>query len=106
MSLYPGGRIRNAATGALEPSVDVAAQANSLALTIEDEFNILLSTVRHLSVPEEMKKDCRILFTAISRGVLRYLSEHENGNIKTVPPTGIPSRPVTLSVNLNEKTPP
>ena len=106
MGLYPGGRIRNAATGVFEPSVDDPAQAISLALTIEQEFNDLFLQVKQLSVPEEMKQDRRILFTAVARGVLRYLSEHQNGNIKTVPPSGVPSWPVTLSVNLNEKTAP
>lgn len=52
--------------------------AGSMAEAIEKEFNSVWTAVYGMPLPEKGEKDRKIIFLAISRGILKYLNENEN----------------------------
>jgi hypothetical protein len=75
MSMRPGGRQFG------QFSLEDGALVNSLALTIEEEFAAVYQGVKNAPLPPTARKDMRLLFVGVARGVLRYLHEQEAGNI-------------------------
>lgn len=49
---------------------------DSMAEAIEEEFNSVWNAFYNRSLPERGKEERRIIFLAISRGILRYLDEN------------------------------
>jgi hypothetical protein len=82
MSLRPGGRQSG------QYSLEAGALTDSLALAMEEEFASVYEGVKNTSLPSSARKDMRILFVAVARGVLGYLSTHESGNIIAQPHAG------------------
>jgi len=73
MSLYPGGpRIENG-----KYVLDDASQESTMAEAIEEAMADLFEKVKNVSLPETGKDDRRLLFVAISRGILKYLNDHQ-----------------------------
>ena len=73
MSLYPGApRLDENNRHVLD---DLALQ-QSMALAIEAALNDMFQKVKGTPVPEVGKEDRRLLFVAVSRGVLQYLHCH------------------------------
>lgn len=99
MSLYPGGRKQVGA--AFVAAVDDPAQLDSMALAIETHFNDLFLQLKGKAVPDALKEDRRILFTAIARGVLDYLRTHGTGNVRTVATSTLAQLNVAFDVNLD-----
>lgn len=97
MSLYPGGRFKQPGNVFID-SVDTNALADSLALAIENELKKYHQSIKGKPLPAVGEKDRRILFVAIARGVLGYLSQKQ-AQI-TVPADGGVS--VNMNVNMNE----
>ena len=96
MSLLPGGR------HAGKYSLEDAALTDSLALAMEQEFALVYQGVKNASLPSSARKDMRILFVAVARGVLGYLSTHESGNIIAQPNPGDPqSHQVDFAVDMS-----
>jgi hypothetical protein len=74
MSLYPGApRLDENNRHVLD---DLALQ-QSMALAIEEAMNDMFQKVKGTPVPEVGKEDRRLLFVAVSRGVLKYLDSHQ-----------------------------
>ena len=92
MSLYPGGRDSG------QYSLDDNSMKKSMAQLIEDEFAALYQAVKGSPLPASARQDMRIIFVAVSRGVLRYLSENQAGNIVTQ----LPAPQVKLTVDLEK----
>ncbi len=51
---------------------------NSMAQAIEQEFISAWTAVYGWPLPERGEKERKIIFLAISRGILKYLNENEN----------------------------
>jgi hypothetical protein len=79
MSLFPGGSEPDG-TG-YRFSLEDAALADSMALAMEQEMAAVYKGVKNVPLPPAFAKDMRLLFVAIARGMLRYLSMQESGNI-------------------------
>ena len=95
MSLRPGGRQGG------QYSLEDGALTDSLALAIEEEFAAVYKGVKSgEDLPPTARKDMRLLFVGVARGVLRYLHEHEAGNIMTKTPAGVPPQQVDFDVDL------
>ena len=94
MSLRPGGRQLG------QFSLEDGALTDSLALAIEEEFAAVYNGVKNAPLPPTARKDMRLLFVGVARGVLRYLHEHEAGNIMTKTPAGVPPQQVDFDVDL------
>ena len=73
MSLYPGSPHWNG----VKYVVDDHALQDSMAGAIEDAMADVYTKVKGTGLPDVGEEDRRILFTAIARGVLRYLEDHE-----------------------------
>jgi hypothetical protein len=74
MSLYPGApRLDENNRHVLD---DLALQ-QSMALAIEEAMSDVFQKVKGTPVPEVGKEDRRLLFVAVSRGVLKYLDSHQ-----------------------------
>lgn len=56
----------------------------SMAEAIEEEMKTLYAKMKGKPMPEVGEEDRRLLFTAISRGVLKYLKAHEKDLISTI----------------------
>jgi hypothetical protein len=56
--------------------LDDTALANSMALAIDKEMKALFEKIKGASMPDAGQDDRRMLFTAISRGILKYLRDH------------------------------
>ncbi len=96
MSLLPGGRQSG------KYSLEDGALTDSLALAMEEEFALVYQGVKNASLPSSARSDMRILFVAVARGVLGYLSTHENGNIIAQPHAGGPhSHQVDFAVDMS-----
>ena len=68
MSLRPGGRQGG------QYSLEDGALTDSLALAIEEEFAAVYKGVKSgEDLPPTARKDMRLLFVGVARGVLRYL---------------------------------
>ena len=98
MSIYPGGRDPSA-IGTY--SLIDAALANSMAGAMEDEMEALFQAVKGHSVPATGREDRRLLFVAIARGVLKYLQQHETGNMLAQRDGGH-THPVHLNITLDK----
>jgi hypothetical protein len=95
MSLYPGApRLDENNRHVLD---DLALQ-QSMALAIEVAMNDVFQKVKGTPVPEVGKEDRRLLFVAISRGVLQYLESHQVTMNTTLAANGGPPR--TGSIDL------
>ncbi len=73
MSLYPGAPRQVNSTVVLD---DTALQ-HSMALAIDDAMKDVFKQVKGRDMPDTNPEDRRILFVAIARGVLQYLSDHQ-----------------------------
>lgn len=93
MSLIPGGRVAG------HYSLEASALTNSLALAIEEEFAAVYQGVKNTPLPPTARQDMRLLFVGVARGVLRYLSTHEAGNIMAT--SGPPAFPHQHQVDFN-----
>src|SRR5262249_48221061 len=100
MSLFPGGTVPDG-TG-FRYSLDDPA-VDSMALFMEQEMRLVYQGVKKVPLPESAAKDMRLLFVAIARGLLRYLSAKEAGNI-TAQLSGVPphTHQVHLAVDMNQ----
>lgn len=95
MSLYPGApRLDENNRHVLD---DLALQ-RSMALAIEEAMNDVFQKVKGTPVPEVGKEDRRLLFVAVSRGVLQYLESHQVTMNTTLAANGGPPR--TGSIDL------
>jgi hypothetical protein len=95
MSLYPGApRLDENNRHVLD---DLALQ-QSMALAIEVAMNDVFQKVKGTPVPEVGKEDRRLLFVAVSRGVLQYLQSHQVTMNTTLAANGGPPR--TGSIDL------
>jgi len=74
MSLYPGSPHLN---GDGKYVLDKTAMAESMAEAIEDAMDEVFQKVKGTPIPEVGKEDRRLLYVAISRGVLKYLADHQ-----------------------------
>lgn len=73
MTLYPGGpRLENG-----KQVLDDLALQDTMAEAIEEEMASLFLTLKGKALPDVGKEDRRLLFTAIARGVLKYLEAHQ-----------------------------
>jgi hypothetical protein len=79
MSLFPGGAVPDGA--GFRYSLDDAALADSMALFMEQEMALVYQGVKNVPLPAATTGDMRLLFVAIARGLLRYLSAKEAGNV-------------------------
>lgn len=79
MSLYPGKPRKDGNKYVL----DDKALADSMAKFMEEEMNDVYYKVKNENLPPLGKEDRRLLFTAIARGILKYLHEHE-GTIQAI----------------------
>jgi hypothetical protein len=79
MTLFPGGSVADGA--GYRYSLDDPALVDSMALAMEKEMAAVYQGVKNAPLPESTAMDMRLLFVAIARGVLRYLSENEKGNV-------------------------
>ena len=75
MSLYPGAPRWDAAKKKYE--LDDTGLEQSMARAMEDEMRYVFETVKEIPLPEMGQDDRRLLFVAISRGVLRCLRDHQ-----------------------------
>jgi hypothetical protein len=76
----------------------IAEFADSMAQEIETAYNAVLAENGRLSLPKAEAVDRRMLFIAISRGVINHLQKKQKALTVTVPPN--PSNTVvTTTVN-------
>ncbi len=89
MSLYPlyPGNPRKVVEGQTEKYLldedalkDAAALQDSLALAMENEMIGVYKKVKGTDMPAEGREDLRLLFVAISRGILWYLDDRAKKN--------------------------
>ena len=64
--------------------LDDIAMQNSMALAIENEMKNVYKTLKGEDMPEVGEEDRRMLFSAIARGVLKYLEDNAGQLIKAV----------------------
>jgi hypothetical protein len=96
MSLYPGApRLQGG-----KQVLDDTALQNSMARAIEEAMNQLSVQLKGAPLPDVGRDDRRLLFVAISRGVLKYLRDHQASITATSAGQGF-RNPHTHGVNLN-----
>jgi len=83
MSLYPGAPRLDQGKYVLND----AALAQSMAKAIEDAMDEVSWLVKRQHLPAAGQDDRRLLFVAISRGVLKYLRDHQ-ATITATSPAG------------------
>jgi len=59
-----------------EYRLDDATLTDSMALVIDNEMKELYRKIKGTTLPDIGQEDRRMLFTAISRGILKYLRDH------------------------------
>lgn len=64
--------------------LDDIALADSMALEIDKEMKALFEAIKGTSMPDNGQLDRRMLFTAISRGILKYLKNHANDLVSAI----------------------
>jgi len=96
MSLYPGAPRLHQGKRVL----DDTALAQSMSKAIEDAMNEVSLQVKGTPLPTAGQEERRLLFVAISRGVLKYLRDHQGAIIATSAGQGFQG-PHTHGVNLN-----
>ena len=79
INLYPGGRDWDGTK--YEYSLDGQALAQSMAMAMETEMEALFAAVKGQPLPANGKEGRMILFVSIARGVLKYLTDNEAGNV-------------------------
>lgn len=85
MSIYPGEPRKDAGKWVL----DDQALTDSMALVIEEEMDDLLTALKGKGLPDAGEEDRRILFVAIARGIVKYLSDHQQDfQIQSAVPPG------------------
>ena len=95
MTLYPGApRLDENNRHVLD---DLALQ-QSMALAIEEAMNDVFQKIKGTPLPEVGREDRRLLFVAVSRGVLQYLDSHQVTMNTTLAANGGPPR--TGSIDL------
>jgi hypothetical protein len=77
MSLYPGDARVNPVVGGPPYILDDVAVQESMAKAMEDALSDLHQRLKGVSLPDMAKEERRLLFVAISRGILKYLSDHQ-----------------------------
>ncbi|MBA2715177.1 MAG: hypothetical protein H0U55_16700 [Rubrobacteraceae bacterium] len=93
MSLYPGAPRLDQG----KQKLDDTALQDSMARAIEDAMNQLSVQLKGTPLPAVGRDDRRLLFVAISRGVLKYLRDHQ----VSISAGQSPQNPHTHGVNLN-----
>jgi hypothetical protein len=105
MSLYPG----EPRTVAGKQVLDDEALKDSLAKAVEDAMDDLLFRTKGAHLPEEGREDRRLLFAAVARGVLKYLSDHQGALRAKVTVTGAAGtfdvKDFNLAVTMSQHTP-
>jgi len=99
VSLYPGN-VRKVAS---EFILDDIALEESMAKVMEDEFSSIFQKIKGEDPPG--KDDMRLIFVAISRGILGYLKSHQNEifssiNLKETQAAG--GQPIDVIHKVNE----
>jgi hypothetical protein len=100
MSLYPGAP--RLAQG--KHVLDDTALQDSMAKAIEDAMNQMSVQLKGTPLPATGRDDLRLLLVAISRGVLKYLRDHQSAITATSAGQGAPgahAHGVNLNVNLD-----
>jgi len=77
--------------------LDDTALANSMALEIDKEMKTLFEAIKGTSMPDNGQPDRRLLFTAISRGILKYLKDHAADILSAITITHTTGTPATHS---------
>jgi hypothetical protein len=98
MSLYPGAPRLHQGRHVL----DDTALAQSMAKAIEDAMDEVSWQVKGTHLPEMGKEDRRLMFVAISRGVLKYLHDHREA--VTTTSRNQHTHPVRLDVTMGQHT--
>jgi len=80
--------------------LDDTALAQSMAKAIEDAMDQISRQVKGTPLPATGQDDRRLLFVAISRGILKYLRDHQGAITATSAGQGSQG-PHTHGVNLN-----
>lgn len=115
MSLYPGKPRRVEVDGREKHVLDDIAMANSMAKMMEEEMSYVYKEVKNTTTfPVEGREDRRILFVSISRGILRYIDEHQeaanqkaiqvtidNASISSAFGSSVHNHGATIDVNVN-----
>jgi hypothetical protein len=110
MSLYPGApRLINPddPPGEHRYVLDDTALEESMAKIIEEEMTNVFGLVKGTPLPDSGKEDRRLLYVAISRGVLKCLRDHQVSMSTTVATNGGPPRTgrIDLNVTMNSHLP-
>jgi hypothetical protein len=102
MSLYPGSpRLKDGRF-----VLDDAALADSMTKAIEDAMAHVFEKVKGTPIPEVGKEDRRLLYVAISRGILQYLTDHQETMRTTLAISGVPrTGPIDLNVTMDGHVP-
>jgi hypothetical protein len=80
MTLYPGGsRLIDG-----KHVLDETALQDTMAEAMEEEMADLFQMLKGKTLPEIGKEERRLLFVAISRGVLKYLEAHQSDVLTSV----------------------
>lgn len=98
MSLYPGAPRLDDGKYVL----DDAALEESMAKAIEDAMDQVSGQVKGKHLPAVGQEDRRLMFVAISRGILSYLRDHQEA-IATAPANG-QTHAVELDVTMSRHT--
>jgi hypothetical protein len=103
MSLYPGApRLINPddPPGEHRYVLDDTALEQSMAKVIEEEMADIFRLVKGTPLPDSGKEDRRLLYVAISRGVLKCLRDHQVTMSITVATNGGPPRTGRIDLNV------
>lgn len=82
MSLIPGSPRYD--TNEEKYVLDDPAMQNSMALEIEEEMKNVYKALKGKNMPDVGEEDRRMLFSAVARGVLKYLNDNAYQLIKAV----------------------
>jgi hypothetical protein len=67
-----------------EYRLDDAALAGSMALVIDNEMKALYEKIKGTTMPDTGLEDRRMLFTAVARGILKYLKNHAGDLLSSI----------------------
>ncbi len=105
MSLYPGAP-RLVETHSV---LDDTALQDSMALAMDNAMKQLYQDLKGKVMPDSNPEDRRMLFTAIARGILQYLNDHQGVLRASVTVDGTATtytvRNFNLDVTMNGFTP-
>jgi len=68
-----------------------------MALAIDNEMKVLFEAIKGTTMPDNGQLDRRMLFTAISRGILKYLKDHAADLLSAITITHTSGTPVDHS---------